>query len=212
MEIPPAQVALPKRNATAASTKLSVQVRLYDKRVARESEQLGALRAQHTPASQVTNDSIDQLTKLTASNAALVKNLSVMSEASLHAENKLTEDERKALAPVPGLSTAARFQADSRDGAKMRAALFKQTDPLHTSHASAGKSGVLQNLTSDVQVFLNTECDSLSVPARQIRNLIIGVHAREEGADLAAWQPPILSNFDTASFTPMNRGAKRPIG
>ena len=63
---------------------------------------------------------------------------------------------------------------------------------------------MLQNLTSDVQVFLNTECDSLSVPARQIRNLVIGVHAREEGADLAAWQPPILSNFDTASFTPMN--------
>ena len=30
------------------------------------------------------------------------------------------------------------------------------------------------------------------------------MHAREEGAELTAWQPPILSNFDTASFTLLN--------
>ena len=196
MEIAPSSVALPRRNTYGVINQLKIQIRIYNKKLAAvEMDRIGIGRS-GTKGRGVDDSSMRQLeeiNKLANANTKLMEHVPLFSSAKTEA--KLTEAEAEALKPRPGIATAAMFKADTEAGARMRAALFKQTDPQHSTTQAAVKSGVLQNLLSDASVWLSENYSSLRVPVRQIRYFIIGVFDRQDGADIASWQTPIDDSY-----------------
>ena len=171
-----------RRNPKSVKVALSVAIRRYDKEESKETSM------RHSDSSAA----VDMVEVLEQAASATVSTMNTFVTAMKTPKSSaLSSAEQAAMEFIPeGKSVAEAFRDDTAEGLAMRSALFKVSDPVQSSAVDHVKSGTLQNLICDINTYLNTHFDYLTVPQRQVRNLIFGVHSETDGADLATWQKP----------------------